>query len=207
MGSVYKRGNVWWIAYVRDGQQFCESSRNKANGAKGTHADATRLLQLREGDVAKGLPVSPEIGRMLFSEALQDVIRDQRTNERRAIDSTQRRIDLHLLPYFKNRRIAEVTTTQVRAYVEHRRDSGATAATINRELSVIRRAFRLAHRAGNILALPHLEFLDESRNVRHGFLEPAEFKKVTQRCPPTFTPTWRRSPTRRDGASRPKCSR
>jgi integrase len=178
MGSIYKRGNVWWIAYVRDGQQFCESSRNRATGAKGTHADGTRLLQLREGDVAKGLPVSPEIGRMLFSEALQDVLRDQKANARRAIDSTQRRIDLHLLPYFKSRRIAEVTTTQVRAYVEHRREAGATAATINRELSVIRRAFRLAHRAGNILALPYFEFLDESRNVRQGFLEPAEFKKV-----------------------------
>lgn len=178
MGSIYKRGKVWWIAYVRNSQQFCETSRNKATGSKGTHADAVRLLQLREGDVAKGLPVSPEIGRMLFSDALQDVLRDQRANERRAVDSTERRIKLHLLPYFGTRRISEVTTTHVRAYVEHRREEGAVAATINRELSVIRRAFRLAYRAGNILAVPHLEFLDESRNVRQGFLEPADFLRV-----------------------------
>lgn len=186
MGSIYKRGKVWWIAYVRNGQQFCETARNKATGAKGTHADAVRLLQLREGDVAKGLPVSPEIGRMLFSDALQDVLRDQRANERRAVDSTERRIDLHLLPYFGSRRIAEVTTTHVRAYVEHRREEGAVAATINRELSVIRRAFRLAHRAGNILAIPHLEFLDESRNVRQGFLEPDDFRKVQAALAPVY---------------------
>jgi integrase len=43
---------------------------------------------------------------------------------------------------------------------------------------VIRRAFRLALRAGSILVLPHIEFLDESRNVRKGFLEPDEFQTV-----------------------------
>ena len=184
MGSVYKRGNVWWIAYVRDGQQFCESSRNRAKGIKGTHADAARLLALREGDVAKVLPVSPEVGRLAFADALQDVLRDQRANDRRAVDSTERRIRLHLLPFFGNRRISDVTTTTVRAYVGHRKGAGATPATINRELSVIRRAFRLAHRGGNILAIPHIEFLDESRNVRSGFLEPVEFQKVQNAITP-----------------------
>jgi integrase len=178
MGTIYKRGGRWWVAYTRDGQRFFESARNKATGTKGTYEDAKRLLANREGDVAKGLPVSPEIGRTLFADALDDVLRDQRVNKRRAVDSTARRIKLHLKPFFTTKRIAEITTTQIRAFARHRVDEGAQPATVNRDLAVIRRALRLAHRAGHILALPHVEMLDESRNVRQGFLEPDDFEKV-----------------------------
>lgn len=186
MGSIYRRGRVWWIAYSRGRRQFCESSRNRERGIKGTHADAVRLLQLREGDVAKGLPVSPEVGKMAFSDALDDVVRDQRANHRRAVDHTVRRIDLHLKPYFTGRRIADITTADLRAYTRERQEAGAQSATINRELAIVRRAFRLAHRAGYVLAMPHVELLDESRNVRRGFLEPADFAKVQAALSPLY---------------------
>jgi hypothetical protein len=57
-------------------------------------------------------------------------------------------------------------------------EAKAENATVNRDLAIIRRAFRLAHRAWHVLAIPHIEFLDESRNVRQGFLEPDAFAKV-----------------------------
>ena len=36
MGMIYKRGNVWWIKYYRNGKHFRESSKlsvhNRTNG-------------------------------------------------------------------------------------------------------------------------------------------------------------------------------
>ena len=44
MGHLYQRGNIWWIKYSRGGRAFYETS----GSAK--HANAKRLLKLREGD-------------------------------------------------------------------------------------------------------------------------------------------------------------
>ena len=35
--------------------------------------DAERLLRLREGDIAKGIPVSPQLGRFRFEDAAADI--------------------------------------------------------------------------------------------------------------------------------------
>lgn len=48
----------------------------------------------------------------------------------------------------------------------------------------MRRAFRLALRAGHILTMPHVELLDESRNVRTGFVELADFARVRKALEP-----------------------
>ena len=66
----------------------------------------------------------------------------------------------------------------------------SSVATINRELAIIRRAFRLAYRAGHVLTIPHIELLDESRNVRQGIIEPRDFSKLLARLePPAYAAT------------------
>ena len=60
MGQLRKRGNIWWLRYYRDGRRHEESSHSTKKG------DAERLLRIREGDVAKGLPVSLKLGRLRF---------------------------------------------------------------------------------------------------------------------------------------------
>ena len=46
MGSIYKRGNVYWIKYYRSGKPYRESTKSKKE------ADAKRLLKKREGEIA-----------------------------------------------------------------------------------------------------------------------------------------------------------
>ena len=77
MGQLKKRGRVWWIRYYRDGRRYEESSRSAKEG------DARRLLRLREGDIERGLPVTPKIGRIRFEEAAKDLLNDYRTNGKR----------------------------------------------------------------------------------------------------------------------------
>ena len=183
--NIYRRGRRYWIHYTSGGTRHFEPVRQPEKGIDGTRLeDAIRLLNEKQGEIAKGVPVTPKIGRTLFSDALQEVLDDQRRNGRRTSDHTQRRIDLHLKPYFGNRRMNEVTTPLIRDYVTRRQEDGAENATVNRELAVIRRAFRLAHRAGHVLTVPHIEFLDESRNVRQGFVEREQFQRLHRHLKP-----------------------
>ncbi len=48
MGSLYKRGNIWWVKFYRNGKCYRESS--------GTDKKiiAKKLLDRKEGDIAKG---------------------------------------------------------------------------------------------------------------------------------------------------------
>ena len=96
-------------------------------------------------------------GKFTFDDAVQDVVTDYRVNGKRTTEDVERRIALHLAPYFGGRRMAAITT-DLRAFVAHRQapvkqddgteTPGATNAEINRELAIVKLAFRLAVQAG-----------------------------------------------------------
>ncbi len=48
MGSIYKRGKVFWIQYYRNGKPYRESTKSKKE------SDAKRLLKKREGEISEG---------------------------------------------------------------------------------------------------------------------------------------------------------
>ena len=48
MGMIYRRGNVWWIKYYRNGKYYRESSNSKVKKV------AEGLLKRREGEAAIG---------------------------------------------------------------------------------------------------------------------------------------------------------
>ena len=79
VGEIRKRGRIWWIRYYRAGRRFEESSGSEKRGA------AVNLLRLREGDLAKGLPVSPKIGRLRFEQAATDLVNEYIANGRRTV--------------------------------------------------------------------------------------------------------------------------
>lgn len=209
MGEVRQRGRVWWIRYYRNGRRYEESS---GSGKKGVAID---LLKIREGDGAKGVPVTPKIGRLRFEEAANDVLNDYRTNGKRSLDEVERRIRKHLTPFFGGRRMASITTTDVREYVKRRqgettvvrgaydvvgRDgtvrhvreqrrtiAGVSNAEINRELTILKRVFSLAIQAGKLLHKPHIPLLLE-HNTRTGFFEPDQFASVRAYLPAPLCP-------------------
>ena len=87
-----------------------ESSRTTS------YEEARDLLRVKEGDIAKGVPVSPRTGKLRFDEAVADVLNDYAINGRKTHDHTKRRIDLHLTPVFRGRRMADITTADLRAF-------------------------------------------------------------------------------------------
>ncbi len=135
----------------------------------------------------KGVPISPQIGRLLFDDAAKDLITEYTINRRRSLDSIRRRIDLGLTPWFRGRRMVQISTADVRAYVEDRQKAGKANATINRELAALKRMFKLAIQAGKLLAAPHIPMLRED-NARQGFFEREQFEAVRRHLPSAVRP-------------------
>ena len=181
MGELKKRGNIWWIRYYRAGKRYEESS----DSTKREHART--LLRLREGDAAKGVPITPKIGRVLFDEAVQDVVNDYVANGKRSVRLLKIRLARHLKPYLGGRRMASITTADVREYVTHRQSEAASNGTINRELAILKRAFTLAIQAGKLLTRPHVPMLREAA-PRAGFFEIDQFEAVRRRLPEEVRP-------------------
>ena len=136
---------------------------------------------MREGDIVRGVPVTPKIGRLRFEEAAADLETEYQTNERRSLPGLQRRLKLHLTQCFGGRRLANVTTADVRQYTNRRLTAGAAPAQVNRELAIVKRMFSLAVKDGKLLHRPHIPLLQE-RNVRTGFFERGEYDAVLEHC-------------------------
>jgi integrase len=181
MGSIRKRGEVYYIRYSRGGKKFEESSHSAKR------ADAAMLLRLREGDTAKGVPINPRIGRILFDEAMQMVINDYITNRKRSLELLKARIRKHLKPFFGGRRLASMGTAHIKEYTSQRLAEGAQAATVNRELAIIKRGYTLAMQDGTVITRPHIPMLREAP-PRAGFLTDKQLEQVIHHLPADVRP-------------------
>lgn len=182
MGSLRKVGRVYWMRYYRNGQRLEENSHT----AK--FEDARELLKQREGAIADGRPVSPKANKLRFEDAATDLETEYTINGRRSLSHLQHRLKLHLLPAFQGRRLVDIGPTDIRAYVKARLTAGASNATINRELAIVKRMFRLAKQARRFVGeVPHIAMLEE-RNIRRGFFDRAQFDAVKGHLPAAIQP-------------------
>ena len=159
------------------GRRAMSPSLNRESSGSAKESDAKRLLRLREGDIARGVPITPKVGRVKFDELADDVVNDYLINGRRSLRQLEIRFRLHLLPFFGGRRAAGITTSDIRKFIAKRQEAGASNATINRELESLKRAFNLGIQAGKLISKLYVPKLKEN-NVRTGFFEPAQFNAV-----------------------------
>jgi hypothetical protein len=93
MGEIRQRGSVWWVRYYREGRRFEESSGSDK------YDDARRLLGSREGDIERGIPVTPKLGRVRFAEAVTAVENGYAMNAWDTVNDVKRRVKKHLKPF------------------------------------------------------------------------------------------------------------
>src|SRR5258708_18901801 len=151
MGSLYKRQQIIgvdetgkkryrelptiWIKYYQNGRAVRQRT------GKTKERVARRMLRAREGDVEHGIPITPKMGRITSEDAVKDLLNDYTVNGKKTHDDVKRRIDLHLAKQqvderkiFAGRKLANITTSDIRAYVAARLADKAAPANINREL-------------------------------------------------------------------------
>jgi integrase len=173
MGTVYRRGRIWWIKFYRHRKPIRESSGSE------DRQEAMNLLKQRLGEAVTGKYLGVTSARLRMEGLFAMVIDDYERSEQRDIYIVRKRITVHLLPAFGGVRAAAFTSDHIARYISDRRMQEAANATINRELAIIRRGFNLAARMDppKVARVPHIACLPEE-NVRQGFIEWEAYERL-----------------------------
>ncbi len=177
MGSLYKRGDVFWIKYYRHGKPYRESSKSEKI------TEAQRLLKKREGEIAEGKLPGIYFDKVTFDALAKDLVTDYTVNGRDTLKRVKWSIDC-LKKSFQGMRATDITTDKIKAHIEKRMKEGLSNASINRELAVLKRMFSLGVQSTppKVNLIPYIPMLKES-NTRVGFFELQEYLNLRSALP------------------------
>lgn len=177
MGTIYRRKNVFWIKYYRNGKPYYESTHSKKKEV------AKRLLQKREGEISKGELPGIRFDRVRFDELAEDFLTDYRINGKKSLAKAICSVK-HLREVFSGVRVTEITTAKTKEFIDKKMAEGLSNASINRELAALKRIFHLAAQCTppKVGQIPYIPMLKES-NTRKGFFEHEEYLKLINALP------------------------
>lgn len=180
-GSIYRRGNIWWVKLRVDGRPIYQSSESTKK------ADAIKLRDQLLAKRARGEITGRAPDRVLIGELLDDLIKSDVKPSTKYI--YEKVIEKNIRPYFGNTRAQRLTTDMMEAYRKKRTGEGAKHSTVNRELAVLRSALYKGKRRTppKVLQIPYFPVVAEN-NIRRGFLSDEEYDKLLVQLPPELKP-------------------
>jgi len=110
-GSVYGRGNVWWVKVYVDGKPHRESSKSTKYG------DAKRLRDKLLGQKLRGQISGGRPDRVTMGELLDDFLEYAKGNVRASTEYIYRKVtERNLRPFFDTLKPQKVTTETLHEY-------------------------------------------------------------------------------------------
>ncbi|MGA2713664.1 MAG: site-specific integrase [Bryobacteraceae bacterium] len=179
----YLRGNIWWIQYFVPGEKRPRRESVKTETCPGTDKnDANKLLTKRWSDIDNR---QVSAGSATVADLLDLFLTDQMQNKRASYRSVEGFVRIHLKPAFGKVRAAEVTSIMISRFITAKQSAGRSNGSINRYLASLRRAFILGREAlpPLITIVPKIPKLDESGDIREGFLEHDEYLRMRAELP------------------------
>lgn len=176
-GRVYKRGEIYWIAFYCKGKEYRTSAKTEKKRR------AEELLAFYLGQVARGEFAGFQQQTVLtLSDLLTLALDDAEVRELRDVYHMRFRAE-HLKAFFGAETPAEsITEAAIARYAAARRKQGRKLSTINRELAVLRRALRLAKKRHLLKELPDIDRFPE-HNVRQVFFDSDVYEAILEHLP------------------------
>ncbi len=176
VGTIYKRGNIWWVQVYVDGKPIVQSSKStKRSDASNLR---NRLLAKKErGDASQG-----SANTVLIGELLDDILKSDIKPTTRYI--WEKVVAKNIRPFFGKLKAQRLSTDHMERYREFRKGEGVSDATANRELSILRTAFHNARKRTppKVISVPYFPMVQET-TVRKGFLTDQQYAVLRDSLP------------------------
>jgi len=182
-GSLYLRGRTWWYRSAA-GEQI---STGTAIESEAIEFKVRKLAEPRIGMPSQTVAKAPKT---TVNELMDAHLAFMRRKNCKSVDNVEQVVNKHIRPYFGDRVAATLTTRNFEEYREDKmKDVGPS--TINRHLSYIRSGFytgmkRVTPRM--VDTIPAFPTVNESYNIRKGFLTMDGYQKVLDQLPVSLKP-------------------
>jgi integrase len=190
-GYVYQQGSRWWVGFYVGGQLIRKPARlpdhdGVLKPAK-NETEALRFLRACVREARGGHHLGPQEERLTVAQLL-DALEARAASKGLRSAKKQKSHAKALRAHFALTRAVAVTPSDVERYTVARQAAGKAAATVSRELELLRQAYRLAVRDKQLSAdhAPHIE-LPHVENARSGFFEAHEVAALLPHLEPDLT--------------------
>jgi len=177
-GRIYRQKHSanWWLQWYVGGVRHQESS------GTADYNEAEKALQMKIAEsIVFGAPAPASL---TVADLVEAKVKNEVEEGFKDTKSNKQRWELHLKAELGDIRVRDLTARRMREYRQKRQKEGAPPSTINRELSVVRAAYRLAWKDDVIRLndIPHFPMVSEKGRARKGFLSPAQYQAVFNAC-------------------------
>lgn len=184
-GSIFQRGKIWYVSYFDGVNTRMRSSKSTKK------ADAVKLRdRLLKQKMTGTLPDS-KTSRVTCGELLDDVLSHVDANGKPSTAKVWKWVvGANLRPFFGDIRAAALTSQKLAEYRAMRMEQKRSAATANRELSILRTAFHLGRKTTppKVFIVPFFPMSSEAANARQGFLTDEQYVKLRDNLPDYLKP-------------------
>ena len=183
-GTLFKRGQIWYVSYWVEGRQVQKSSHST------NIQDAKRLRDQSLGEKARGQLANSTVERVTCGELLDDLLEHARANLK---PSTTRIfswcIEANIRPFFGHLKASSLTPEKLKDYRRIRRAASRAETTCNRELSILRVAMNLGRKCTppKVDSIPCFPMV-KGENARQGFLTDQQYAKLRYELPDYLKP-------------------
>jgi integrase len=175
-GTLYLRGDIWWVKIRVDGRPVYESSKSTKK------SEAIKLRDKMLAKKSRGELSGGSADKVLITDLLDDVLKSDIKPSTRYV--WEKVIEKNIRPFFGKIKAQRLTTDLMDKYREKRKGEGRTDATANRELSILRTSFHNARKRTppKVLIVPYFPIVAET-NIRKGFLTDEQYDSLRDELP------------------------
>jgi len=185
-GRVWQDGGVWWIQYYAHGQQIRESS----GSPKQTVAE--KLLDKRLSEKKAGVLRITSAEKLRYEEMRAALYAKYRNEGKRSLRRSKKGVEWiagvhpHLDDHFAGWRASQITTAELRKFIDKRVAEGASKGTINGSLAMLSSMFWIAFKDNGLLRrddIPYFPLFRDLKNQRWIKLDKKEFERLRTALP------------------------